>query len=199
MFSLATRRKIAAVLAVPMILSVQGCTDEEVLAVVGGAAIVGGVVAIGAAVSDSNDDYGSGYYAQNPPNYYGPQHPPVYGGGYGYEPRPWGFRNISNKQTSEVSTEELNTISLMASHYNLPMASAATLKRTMRATLKTQNLQPLFDLGLSRSDLSDIGRLQMISDSGVENLAAKLNVSTHRARGVVQQLILDVKQSQDQK
>ncbi|MFN8946045.1 MAG: hypothetical protein ACK5WZ_15620, partial [Pseudobdellovibrionaceae bacterium] len=162
MFSLATRRKIAAVLAVPMILSVQGCTDEEVLAVVGGAAIVGGVVAIGAAVSDSNDYYdydynnhysgyndyyGSGYYAQNPPNYYGPQHPPVYGGGYGYEPRPWGFRNISNKQTSEVSTEELNTISLMASHYNLPMASAATLKRTMRATLKTQNLQPLFDLG----------------------------------------------------
>jgi len=83
MFSLATRRKIAAVLAVPMILSVQGCTDEEVLAVVGGAAIVGGVVAIGAAVSDSNDHYsndysynhysyndyyGSGYYAQNPPN-----------------------------------------------------------------------------------------------------------------------------------
>ena len=42
-------------MAVPVLFSIQGCTDQEVLGTIAGAAIVGGAVAVGVAASKDHE------------------------------------------------------------------------------------------------------------------------------------------------
>ena len=207
MFSKNLRRAFVAIIALPMALSLQGCTDQEALAVLGGVAIVGGAVALGVAASNNDDSYtyhehNNYYYQQNPPPYYGGYHGGYYGGYNGscsyyasgcYNPY---YRSL---KSGKMSADELNEISLAAARYNLPLESAATLKAALNTAVRSQNLQPVLDLGLTRSDLASIANMKMISDSSLNQLASKLSVSQEQARGAVQQMMVDIQASQAQK
>lgn len=173
MLSKRVRRLLAAALMVPGMLSIQGCTDEEVLLTLGGIAIVGGAIAIGSAASNSNSNHKHhGKHNKHRPKKH--------------------WRAI----TADTEADEMNAISLMAQRYDIPIQSASTLKDTLTGALESQDLQPLYQLGLSRSDLMDIGRLEMISNSGINNLSQKLQISQEKAAGVVRQMIRDVRLSQ---
>ncbi len=200
MFSKNIKRAFVAIMAIPMALSLQGCTDQEALAVLGGVAIVGGAVALGVAASDNNDSYyyhnhNNYYYHTNPPPYYGGYHGGYYGGYTGCSAYygTCGYRSLKSKK---MSTDELNAISLMSARYNIPLESAATLSAAVKGALQSQNLQPVLDLGLTRSDLASIGSMKMISETSLENLAGKLSVSSEQARGVVERMMSDIQASQ---
>lgn len=55
--SKAVRPALVAIIAVPMLFTTQGCSDDEVAAGLGAVAIVAGVGAIASAVNDDYDDY----------------------------------------------------------------------------------------------------------------------------------------------
>ncbi len=196
LLSLRTRRLLAALFIAPGLLMVQGCTDQEVLATVGVIAVVGGAVAIGAAVNNNNNHHHHHYN-----NHYRPR-PPHHGygyGGYGRPPRPWNISETTEKvmtPLTELSTaDELNAVSLVATRYQLPLSSAASLQKTLKATVDTQSLQPLYDLGLSRTDLMDIGQYKMISNTGLRNVAQKLDITESQVKVVVQRMMDDAQQN----
>jgi hypothetical protein len=207
-------KKIAAMLfVVPGLISIQGCTDEEVLATVGVIAIVGGAVALGAATSGDNDNHhhhnsnhyqqNNYYYQQN--NHYNPPYghrPPYYGyGGYGH--RPWAQVGSETSVRTEKLTplaslktaDEFNAVSLVAQRYQIPMGSAAFLQKSLKETVEQKDLKPLYDLGISRDDLARMGQGQMISNTGLRNLSQKLDISEESARKVIRQMMEDARAS----
>lgn len=214
---LSQAKKIVAVLfVVPGLVSIQGCTDQEVLATVGVIGIIGGAVALGAAVDGSNSSSSSShysshhhhsYYEQN--NYYYQQNnhynrPPYYGyGGYGH--RPWGQREnaqgawVEKVQTTPLASlktaDELNAVSLVSQRYQIPMASAAVLQKSIKETVEKQDLKPLYEMGVSKDDLLRIGQGHMISNTGLRNLSQKLDISEDSARKVVRQMMEDARAS----
>ena len=213
-----SKKMVAMLFVVPGLLSIQGCTDQEVLATVGVIGIVGGAVALGAAVGGSDSSSSSSthyhsshhhhsYYGQN--NYYYQQNnhynrPPYYGYG-GYGRRPWAQNEISqNTSSAKVTTtplaslktaDELNAVSLVSQRYQIPMASAAVLQKSIKEAVEKQDLKPLYEIGVSKEDLLQIGQGQMISNTALRNLSQKLDISEDNARKVIRQMMEDARAS----
>lgn len=208
-------KKIVAMLfVVPGLITIQGCTDEEVLATVGVIAIVGGAVALGAAASGDNDNHhhhNNNHYQQN--NYYYQQnnhynrppygHRPPYHGYGGYGRRPWAQAGTSAAVRTEKLTplaslktaDELNAVSLVSQRYQIPMGSAALLQKSLKETVESKDLKPLYEMGISREDLARMGQGEMISNTGLRNLSQKLEISEDSARKVIRRMMEDARAS----
>lgn len=180
MLSLSIRKAMMWLFAVPFVLSLQGCTDDEVLGTVAGIAIIGGAVAVGAAAANNHGDDHRGWHDH---------------GGH------WGRRAVMADDAvagGDQSTDDLNSIAMMSAHYNIPMGAASQLKDVLNSSLNNRSVQPIYDMGLSASDLQAIGSYQMISDVGVNNVASKLQIPSENARSMVQQMIADAKTAKQQ-
>ena len=169
-----------------MALAIQGCTDDEALTTLTDVAIIGGAVAVGVAAANA------------------PQPPPPPRRGPDRGPGPGGPRRFS-EEIDLGSVSDVSSISLtapqesetqkMAAHYNLPLSAAQTLTNTLQESVQTRSLQPVYDLGLSDSDLQDIGANMAVSNVAINNISAKLNISEDLAKSVLQQMQKDARQS----
>lgn len=181
--SLSVRRALAVLMAVPLMFSIQGCTEGEALATVGAIAVIGGAVAVGVAASNNNN----GHYRHYRP----------------YPPRHGRWRHAVDEKTQmvemtdeELQVEELNSVALMSARYGISMDAARTLKASLKDSVETQSLKPIYELGLSQEDLLKISQNQEITSSGLNNISAKLKLSVDQSRALVQQMMVDAQQSQ---
>ena len=175
--SLAVRRALTVLMAVPLMFSIQGCTEGEALATIGAIAIIGGAVAVGVAASN-----GSGHHHRHPPRRGHWRH--------AVEATP------VEMTEEEKQVEELNSVAMMAARYNISMDAAKVLKASLKNSVESQSLQPVYDLGLSQEDLKNISQSQEITSSGLNNISTKLKLSTDQARVLVQKMMMDAQQSQ---
>lgn len=185
MFSLSTvRRFLVGIMTVPLFFSIQGCRDSDAIAAVGAIAIIGGAIAIGSAASNNNNHYRDHNRGHRPPPHRGHWHRSsmVMGEDYSHE---------------EQEVEELNSAALMASHYNISITAAKTLKNSLKATVEGQTLQPIYELGLSQEDLQSISQAKGVSGAAIQNLSTKLNLTEAQTQSMVQQMTWDVLNSKN--
>jgi hypothetical protein len=180
MLSVMTRRLLVTAVAVPALFSIQGCTDQEVLGTIAGAAIVGGAVAVGVAASKDHDRRGDGRDDRR-------------GDGRDDRRGDYGDGRDGGRYHSFAATGfAIDNNVAFATRYNVPVSAAVQLNTALKASVSAQNLQPVYELGLSKADLENIGQLSMISNGGITQLASKLQISEAQTRGLVQQMITDI-------
>ena len=191
-----TRRLLTVTLAIPVFMSVQGCTDQDIAVGLGTVAIIGGAIAIGAAAGNDHHHYeprpgyGHGYdhgYDHGYNDGYG------HGGGYGG----WGYRansapiNLEKIAAQDDAPSKAEVNSKVAAHLGLTVDAATTLNTALQTAGQTKNLDAVYKLGLDKGDLKNLLQTKMISDQGVINLGRSLNVSTETARKAVETMLGD--------
>ena len=193
MFESKSSKVLAALLVLPFLFTVQGCTDDEVLGTLAGIAVVGGAVAIGAAAGGHDHDRGDrGDYDR------GDRGDCCRGGGDrgghgGHRGREL-LTADSLDFTSDVdTTDALNQTSALAQHYGVTFQAAAKVQSAMSGAVFANSLQPLYDIGMSRADIETFGQMKMISNQGIAGLAQKLVITTPQATNMLAQMIIDVR------
>jgi hypothetical protein len=173
------RTVLAAAVAVPMMIAVQGCTDEEVLGTLAGAAIVGGAVAIGVAAGNNNhrDDRRDDRHDDR----------------RGRDRGGWDRDNRFSAKIDVALPDDMTSSEIETATGPIPDAIAERFNATFRTAVATNSLQPIYALGISRPDIENLAHLQMISDSSVNALAGQLNISNVQAREMVGQVLVDMK------
>lgn len=203
MFSkLKLRHALFGLVAIPFFIAIQGCDDRQAVGTVATIGVVGGALTVGSYSNDyyynCNGYYGCGYYDRR--GYYYRNYPNYgYGRGYnrGYDR---GYRRISNVTPEQVTqeeqaTEDLNNTASLAARYGITMEAASTLKHTLRTTVENDSLQPVYDLGLSSSDLLNISQSRDISESSLQKVSSKLGLTVEQTRAAVRQMMADAQQN----
>lgn len=204
------RHALLAVLAIPFFLSIQGCDDRDAVDVAATIGVVGGALTVGSYNNgyyySCNGYYGCGYY-----NYRGYYYGRSYNNGYynnDYYNRNYrgryhrdGYHHISfnpaedaSQQQERQATEDLNNTASVAAHYGITMDAASTLKKALNDTVETQSIQPVYALGLSTSDLQSIATNGEVSETGLQNVSAKLGLTVEQTRAAVKQMMADAQQ-----
>lgn len=201
-FKTLVRPVLTAALALPMMFSTQGCTDDEVATSLGAIAIVAGAVAIGAADHSPSSCHG-GYTREclsHRDRWGGIHHScrDIYDScKYYYEAKldiP-GLSDVSKLATPAVDAGTAR----VAKKYGLSFDAAERLTDALKAA-RASNLQPIYDLGLTKADLERLGEMRMINDASIEALAAKLETTNEDAKSLVANLLKDSKaQASDSK
>lgn len=191
MFSLFKSRATLFVLfALPLFLAIQGCNERDGVATIASIGILGGGISVGVYDDyyyDCNGYYGCGYYDR-----YGYYHGRSYSRGYYDRYGRWHRTSVHSSDAQEQQvTEDLNNTASVAAHYGLSMEAASTLKKTLRSTVETQSLQPVYNLGLSSTDLYSISQNREISQQGLQNLSGKLGLTAEQTRAAVSKMTAD--------
>jgi hypothetical protein len=181
MLKKSVRLALVALVAAPMVLTTQGCTNGEVL---GSIAIVTGVIAIGASQERHHDHYSPP--PPPPPRHRGPGH------GRGHGP---GRRYDASLQIDGLSQND--AAQTLVSKYGIPMKSAERLAEALEIG-KKGDASALLALGLQADDFERLAEMRMITDSGLTALAASLEMSKDATETLVANIIDDFrKQASD--
>lgn len=222
MFQGVFRPLLAAVIGLPIMFSVQGCTDDEVAAGLGVAAVVIGVAAI--------DKASDGHYRPYPPRrpHYPPprrpaprcrpgyrEHCTVYRDRWGHPRRECrriydrcrhhysanlaipglhsDLQPIFGGVQAEVESDTELQVAQVASHYSIGFDAAEALTGALSAA-GNGDLKPVYDLGLTKEDLIRLGKMKMITDSGVTHLAQSLNLAEEDTKNLLNKILADLKE-----
>lgn len=175
-----SRSALTAVIALPMMFVTQGCTDQDVAVGLGAVAIVAGAAAIGSAVDNNHHrDHRRWERERWERDHRGPRRGPPRG-------RHWNTTLAVEGLSVDPAAQRV------AQKYGIGMKSAEVLTTALQAA-NDGDLQPIRALGLADNDFQRLAKLQMVSNAGLHNLAAKLEMSDARTQTLIQDIINDFK------
>lgn len=203
---------LTAAIALPMMFATQACTDEEVAASIGAVAIVAGVAAVASATNNDNND---GHHRHPTCRGGYRQECTSFRDRWGNHRRDCRevYDSCRDRYDARIEIPGLALVSstsssappatfagdavdsgtaAIATKYGIGFDAATQLASALK-TASGGDLQAIYAIGLSKDDLERLGRLKMITDSGLDHLAAELDTTVDDARSLVTSLIRDVK------
>jgi hypothetical protein len=192
MKTLTTTKWIPLLLMTSMLPGLTACTDREVAIGFGAAAIGAGAIAIGAAAGSSHS--GGGHYVcqggyrprcHSYRDYWGRLHQDCHSVYDSCASQRWVPHTASSSQLREVQLDELD----WAETFSMSRGGAEKLLKALEDARSAEKLDSVLALGLSREDISAIGRFSMPSDDGIQSLARSLDQEAGATRDMIQRLV----------